>query len=143
MSQDLQDTDTQLRQYLCRIQYFSQDNWQQAELPAPTLENLVTIHRLHVENVPFENLLFVHHLLKGTHRPVDLASLHKRIVMRNRGGMCQEQNALLLHNLRALGEVGPWSRGSGCQSTVLAASQQCIQPSHTMHWPRRYHLGAP
>jgi N-hydroxyarylamine O-acetyltransferase len=114
MSQDVADSHMQLRQYLCRIQFLSQDNWHQAELPAPTLETLITIHRLHVDNIPFENLLFVHHLLKGTHRPVDLTSLHKRIVLRKRGGMCQEQNALLLHNLRALGE----GLGSGAGALV-------------------------
>jgi arylamine N-acetyltransferase len=74
-----------------------------AVLPAASFETLAAIHRQHAYNIPFENLLFVHHRLKGTLRPVDQASLHKRIVQRQRGGMCQEMNALMLHNLKLLG----------------------------------------
>lgn len=89
-----------LQQYLERIQFPSG----QAGNPAATLGNLMTIHRQHAYIIPFENLLFVHHRLKGTERPVDTASLHKRMVQRRRGGMCQEMNALMLHNLKLLGK---------------------------------------
>jgi arylamine N-acetyltransferase len=78
-----------LQQYLQRIQ-FPPAAGEQAGLPAANFEDLATIHRQHAYNIPFENLLFVHHRLKGTERPVDQASLHKRIVQRRRGGMCQE-----------------------------------------------------
>jgi arylamine N-acetyltransferase len=90
-----------LQQYLQRIQF---PPGGQAGLPAASLENLAVIHRQHAYNIPFENLLFVHHRLKGTERPVDQASLDKRIVQRQRGGMCQEMNALMLHKLKLLGK---------------------------------------
>lgn len=91
-----------VQQYLSRIKFPGAGTGK--PLPPATLETLVSICQCHAANIPFENLLFVHHALKGAARPVDQASLHNRIVLRRRGGMCQEMNALLLHNLKLLGE---------------------------------------
>lgn len=78
---------------------------QQQPAPAPTLDTLTAIHRCHALSIPFENLLFVHHTMKGDARHVDVPSLHHRIVDRRRGEMCQGQNTLLRHHLAQLGEL--------------------------------------
>lgn len=119
-----------VQQYLKRIQFHEAEQVP-FELPTATLENLVTICRCHSQNIPFENLLFVHHTLKGSERPVDQASLHKRIVLRRRGGMCQEMNALLLHNLKLLGKpcagTAACSQPHACQ-TIMSSNVVVLVP---------------
>lgn len=91
---------TQLVEYLQRIGFPLPAD---GSLPGPTLKTLWQVHRLHALNIAFENLTFVHHKLKESERPIDLAHLHKRVVHGGRGGMCQEMNPLLFANLQRLG----------------------------------------
>lgn len=67
----------------------------------PTLAHLNEIILAHVQSIPFENL----DVLLG--RPIHLApeAIEHKLVHLRRGGYCFEQNALLLHVLRALGYV--------------------------------------
>lgn len=100
-----------LMEYLDRINHTLVTNGHGVELPSPTVENLFRIHKQHCLNIPFENLLFVHHKLRGTERLVGPDDLHRRLVQNARGGMCQEMNALLLRNLKILGRVGRGTAG--------------------------------
>ena len=65
----------------------------------PTLSTLSTIHALHPQAIPFENL---NPLLR---LPVllDRASIQQKLVQDGRGGYCFEHNLLLKHVLEALG----------------------------------------
>lgn len=72
-------------------------------LPEPTLATLVELHRRHTQQIPFENLSFVHHQLKARERLTDPPNLIKRLVLRRRGGLCQEMNGLFYYMLRGLG----------------------------------------
>lgn len=91
-----------LEAYLNRIKFLG------STTAEPTLANLALLHKCHTMNIPFENLIFNHHKMKGTERPVDIDSLHSRIVQRRRGGMCQEMNTLLKHHLQQLGAFQPF-----------------------------------
>lgn len=89
-----------LHEYLQRISFPLPDD---GSLPASTLKTLWQVHTQHALNISFENLSFVHHKLKAKERPIDVDALHNRIVRGGRGGMCQEMNSLLFHNLKLLG----------------------------------------
>lgn len=65
----------------------------------PDLAALRTLHRLHPQAVPFENL----DPLLGRPVRLDLASLEAKLVHGGRGGYCFEQNLLFAHVLRAFG----------------------------------------
>lgn len=80
-----------LQDYLHRIGY-------QGDL-LPTLEVLTALQRAHVCSVPFENLDV------QFRRPVSLAveDAYEKIVNKNRGGWCFEQNGLFGWALAALG----------------------------------------
>lgn len=66
---------------------------------APTLAALAAIHARHVDAIPFEGI----NPLMGWPVPLDLASLHAKLVGGRRGGYCFEQNALLKAVLEKLG----------------------------------------
>lgn len=65
----------------------------------PTLETLKAVHRAHMMAVPFENLDI--HL--GRRILLDKDSLFNKLVYRQRGGFCYEQNGLFAMILRELG----------------------------------------
>ncbi len=77
--------------YLRRISYSSS--------LTPTAETLRKIHRAHMLSVPFENLDIY------MKRPIelDLDSIFRKVVQRNRGGFCYELNGLFSELLRSLG----------------------------------------
>jgi len=83
--------DMDLEAYFARIAY--------SGAPAPTLETLTVLHRLHPAAITFENL---DPLLK---RPVRLQvdALMAKLVAQRRGGYCYEQNTLFAAVLRCLG----------------------------------------
>lgn len=64
-----------------------------------SLETLESLHLLHPQAIPFENLdPFLGHPVR-----LDLASLQEKIVARSRGGYCFEHNLIFMHVLKALG----------------------------------------
>jgi len=65
----------------------------------PSLKTLASLHELHAEAIPFENLsVFLREDV-----PLDLASLQAKLVAAGRGGWCFEHNLLFTHVLRGLG----------------------------------------
>ena len=66
---------------------------------APTLDTLRELHRLHAQEIPFENLA----PFLGEPVRLDRASLQAKLVERRRGGWCFEQNLLFAHVLEAIG----------------------------------------
>jgi len=66
---------------------------------SPSLKNLRLLHRAHVMHIPFENL-DIHYPQKIV---LDTNRFYDKIVLRQRGGFCYEQNGLLLDILRQLG----------------------------------------
>lgn len=66
---------------------------------SPTIDVLRTIHRAHLQAIPFENL----DAISGTPVHIDLASIEAKLVRGPRGGLCFEQNNLLAAALQALG----------------------------------------
>ena len=64
-----------------------------------TLETLRTLHRLHPQVIPFENL----NPLLGLPVKLDLESLEQKMIHNNRGGYCYEHNLLFKAVLEALG----------------------------------------
>ncbi len=79
-------------QYLKRIA-FPEDHITEPE------RSLKDLHYQHLVNVPFEDLS-IHH-----RQPIELDAekLHKKVVIRNRGGFCYELNFMFYHLLRSLG----------------------------------------
>lgn len=67
----------------------------------PTLEVLRSVHRLHPQAIPFENLdPFLHRFVE-----LDLGAIQRKLVASGRGGYCFEQNLLFMTVLQALGFV--------------------------------------
>ncbi|VVM06640.1 arylamine N-acetyltransferase family protein [Methylacidimicrobium tartarophylax] len=66
---------------------------------AADLDTLYSLHALHPQAIPFENL----DSLLGRSVALDFASLHRKLVLGGRGGYCFEHNHLLGEVLRALG----------------------------------------
>lgn len=85
---------------------------------APTLATLESIHALHVESIPFENLS----PFLGEPVPLDLASLERKMLSGGRGGWCFEHNLLFSHVLIAM----------GYQVTRLAARVRWNVPAGTV-----------
>ncbi|MCL4649981.1 arylamine N-acetyltransferase family protein [Burkholderia multivorans] len=80
--------------------YFKRIGYQSAEPPAgPTFDTLCSLHRLHPEAIPFENL----DVLLGRPVRIDLASIQRKLVQAGRGGYCFEHNLLFRHVLELLG----------------------------------------
>ena len=69
--------------------------------PEPTLEVLQRLQKLHLLNIPFENL-DIHY---GPGIQLDTESIFKKVVENNRGGFCYELNELYLQLLRSIGFV--------------------------------------
>ncbi|TPM40093.1 arylamine N-acetyltransferase [Mesorhizobium sp. B2-3-4] len=68
-----------------------------------SLDMLKTLHFLHPQAIPFENM----DPFLGRPVRLDIASLQDKIVLGGRGGYCFEHNLLFMHALKALGfEVG-------------------------------------
>jgi N-hydroxyarylamine O-acetyltransferase len=84
-------SDVDLAAYFERVGYDGQAR--------PTLEVLRSLHRLHPQAIPFENLD------PFLHRPVGLglATLQQKLVGSRRGGYCFEHNQLFMEVLKALG----------------------------------------
>ncbi len=81
-----------LKQYLNRIGFTGQ--YDKADL-----DNLFTIHKLHVMNIPFENLS-IH---SGEKNTMDLHIIYDKIVKSNRGGWCCENNLLFSWVMKEMG----------------------------------------
>jgi N-hydroxyarylamine O-acetyltransferase len=67
----------------------------------PDLPTLRALHRLQPQAIPFENLS----TLLGEPVPLEIAALEDKLVRRNRGGYCFEQNTLFRHALEAIGFI--------------------------------------
>ena len=78
-----------IKKYLKRINYVGH-----AHLTVEVLSNL---QKLHLMNVPFENL-DIHNNIK-----IDLTNLFNKIVSRKRGGFCYELNGLFYQLLKEIG----------------------------------------
>lgn len=65
----------------------------------PGISALIKIHRLHVFNVPFENL----DIHEKKEIILDPEKLYRKIVGKNRGGFCYELNGLFFSLLKELG----------------------------------------
>ncbi|XP_058638546.1 arylamine N-acetyltransferase, pineal gland isozyme NAT-10-like [Onychostoma macrolepis] len=81
-----------LKEYLNRIGFTGQYD-------KPDLDNLFTIHKLHVMKIPFENLS-IH---SGEKNTMDLHIIYDKIVKSNRGGWCCENNLLFSWVLKEMG----------------------------------------
>ena len=77
--------------YLARIAYTGPT--------PPTIETLRSIHRAHLQTVPFENL----DISLGRTIVVDEDATVRKIVEQRRGGFCYEMNGAFAALLRALG----------------------------------------
>jgi len=77
--------------YLARIAY--------AGPTPPTIDTLRSIHRAHLQTVPFENL----DIALGRTIVVDEDATVRKIVEQHRGGFCYEMNGAFAALLRALG----------------------------------------
>lgn len=65
----------------------------------PRLDTLREIHRLHPQEIAFENL----NPLMRWPVPLDIGSLQQKLVKQRRGGYCYEHNLLLKHALERIG----------------------------------------
>ncbi|SAK88752.1 arylamine N-acetyltransferase family protein [Caballeronia ptereochthonis] len=88
-----QDTSIDLKAYFARIGFGGPAR------PSPTLDTLRTLHLLHPQAIPFENL----DALLGRPVKLDLASIQRKLVAERRGGYCYEHNLLLRSVLQTLG----------------------------------------
>ena len=80
-----------LELYFKRIQY--------SQSPSVNLQTLQDLHLLHLQHIPYENLSVF------CHQPVSLdqQTLTEKMLLRQRGGYCFEQNGLFLMVLAELG----------------------------------------
>lgn len=82
---------TFLERYFERIGY--------TQTPRADLHTLQDLHLLHLQHIPYENIdVFCHQPVK-----LDTETLTQKILLRQRGGYCFEQNGLFLMVLRELG----------------------------------------
>ncbi|XP_051576648.1 arylamine N-acetyltransferase, pineal gland isozyme NAT-10-like [Myxocyprinus asiaticus] len=81
-----------LKGYFKRIGFTGQD-------AKADFETLCTIHKLHVMNIPFENLS----MHCGERNTMDLQIIYDKIVKSNRGGWCCENNLLFSWVLKEMG----------------------------------------
>lgn len=80
-----------LRSYLERIGFDGE--------PGNDLATLEALHLKHLDRIPFENI----DVFLGRPAGLDLETLQSKVVQRERGGYCFEQNSLFAGALRALG----------------------------------------
>lgn len=83
--------ETQMRQYLARLDFHTQMACNRATLDA--------LHLAHMLQVPFENL----DIMQGIPIALSLPARYVKIVMQQRGGFCHELNSLFADLLRSLG----------------------------------------
>ncbi len=77
--------------YFKRIQY--------SQSPSVNLQTLQDLHLLHLQHIPYENLsVFCHQPVR-----LDQQTLTEKMLLRQRGGYCFEQNGLFLMVLAELG----------------------------------------
>ncbi|KGL76938.1 Arylamine N-acetyltransferase, pineal gland isozyme NAT-3 [Tinamus guttatus] len=81
-----------IKEYFARISY-------RGAYDKPDLDTLTAIFQHHIRAVPFENLS-IH---CGEHVELDLEPVYHKIVRKNRGGWCMENNHLLSWALKTLG----------------------------------------
>ncbi|NWX86156.1 ARY2 protein, partial [Nothoprocta pentlandii] len=81
-----------IKEYFARISY-------QGSYDKPDLDTLTAIFQHHIRAVPFENLS-IH---CGERVELDLGPVYHKIVRKNRGGWCMENNHLLSWALKTLG----------------------------------------
>jgi N-hydroxyarylamine O-acetyltransferase len=82
---------TFLQRYFERIGY--------TQTPRVDLQTLQDLHLLHLQQIPYENVdVFCHQPIK-----LDRETLTQKLLLRQRGGYCFEQNGLFLMALTALG----------------------------------------
>lgn len=79
--------------------YFERIGFSGPARPAPTLDTLRTLHLLHPQTIPFENL----DVLIGRPVRLDLESIQRKLVASRRGGYCYEHNLLFRSVLQTLG----------------------------------------
>lgn len=84
--------------------------------PAPSLETLRALHRLHPQAIPFENL----DPLLGRPVRLDMDALQAKLIHGRRGGYCYEHNLLFWQVLKALG-----FRATGLAGRVLWNRPAC------------------
>jgi N-hydroxyarylamine O-acetyltransferase len=84
-------SDQYLADYFVRIAYQGDGG--------PTLETLATLHALHPQAIPFENL----DSLRGRTVSLDPDVVHDKLVLGQRGGYCYEHNGLFKRVLEKLG----------------------------------------
>lgn len=80
-----------LKEYLTRIKY-----WKKI---SPSYSVLKEIHRLHLYNIPFENL----DICKKRQIFLETGHLRKKILKENKGGYCYELNGLFFYLLKEIG----------------------------------------
>jgi len=77
--------------------YFKRTNY--TKTPRVDLQTLQDLHLLHLQHIPYENIdVFCHRAVK-----LDAEALTQKILLRERGGYCFEQNGLFLMVLTELG----------------------------------------
>jgi len=91
----MNDVSFDLDAYLARIGYAGPRD--------ASLDTLKTLHFLHPQAIPFENL----NPLTGARVALDVPAIVDKVIAHRRGGYCFEHNLLFMHALKALGfEVG-------------------------------------
>jgi N-hydroxyarylamine O-acetyltransferase len=80
-----------LQQYLDRVHYTGNLE--------PNLETLITLHRAHLQTIPYENL----EIHFGRKLELNLERIFERLVLERRGGWCYEMNGLFAWVLREIG----------------------------------------
>jgi N-hydroxyarylamine O-acetyltransferase len=65
----------------------------------PNLETLITLHRAHLQTIPYENL----EIHFGRKLELNLERIFERLVLERRGGWCYEMNGLFAWVLREIG----------------------------------------
>lgn len=84
-------SEKEIYEYLLRINFKG--------IPAVDLKTLTRLHKLHLLNIPFENM----DIHSGKKITLSIRNFYEKIVIRKRGGFCYELNGLFNELLSALG----------------------------------------
>jgi N-hydroxyarylamine O-acetyltransferase len=99
--------------YFERIKY--------SESPNVNLQTLRDLHLLHLQHIPYENIdVFCHQGIK-----LDRETLTRKILLRQRGGYCFEQNGLFFMALTEL--------GFNCQANMARVHRNRPEPGGRTH----------